>query len=71
MYATDEKGNIVLTMTRDEYSLLLLQLGYALGALSKENSLPRELMNQALKLVNSLNEGNPNWKPYELMEEPT
>lgn len=86
MYAQDDKDNVVLTITKEEFAELLMQLGYALGALQgakeqrdflvrpekkrEEERIRVRAFNRALKLANSINDGNPNWKPYELLDEP-
>ena len=54
---------VVLTMSRDDYNLLLLALGMAAG---REND--RDRFTAALALANRLNDGNPSWKPYKVPE---
>jgi hypothetical protein len=60
-------GNIVITMTRDDYDSLLLQLGYAAGC-AGQNDDPVFRRNNIL-LLNRLNAGNPHYRPYIVPEE--
>ncbi len=63
-----EGDTVFLTMTVDQYELLLLALGYATGAASKDGS---SFFWTFVRLVNELNEGNPNFTPYELPPDPS
>lgn len=56
-----EGGNVVITITNDEFEKLLLALGFATGAV--EHAMVRRSF---LLLVNSINEGNPSFTPYEV-----
>ena len=40
MSYSEENGQVVLRMSREDYAILLLVLGYATGAAIKENRLP-------------------------------
>lgn len=62
-----EGGRVVIDISGDEYTLLLLALGVATGKASmpdRARDLPGALMDHFLRLANSINEGNPNWTPY-------
>jgi hypothetical protein len=60
-WSLNADGNVVLTMTQDDWSNLLLTLGYATGAARRGN----DVMYQSfLDLVNRLNVGNPRFTPY-------
>jgi len=57
---------MTFTLTRDEFEVLLLMMGYATGAAFKEN--PR-LAHSFLELANRVNKDSPNWKPYQIPDE--
>lgn len=57
---SQEHGVVVLRLTPEDYSLLLVALGMATGSLVPEQ------MRTMLDLVNRINAGNPNFRPYEL-----
>ncbi len=73
------EGDVVtLTMTRDDYHWMLLVIGYATGA-SMDNQRQLDAARggiefdngffySVLGLANRLNEGNPNWTPYQIPE---
>jgi hypothetical protein len=56
-YSTNADGDVVLTMDRRDYETVLLALGYATGG----EMMPRRSM---VELMNRLNDGNPEWRPY-------
>lgn len=58
---------ITIKLTQDEYGTLLLALGASVGAMHGKDD---KLFNAFLKLTNSINEGNPQYRPYEVREEP-
>jgi hypothetical protein len=66
MYTEDNEGNVVLTISRNDYNTLLLCLGFAAGSAIKEGTPP--MAHSFLKLANSINVGNPDWTPYETAE---
>jgi hypothetical protein len=55
----EENGQVILTLTRDDYDLMLLMLGAGSVAVSFDRSLP---------FLNRLNEGNPHYTPYQAPE---
>jgi hypothetical protein len=58
----EENDQVILTMSRDDYDIILLTLGYALGAaLQGQGPLGERVI---VPLINRLNEGNPNFTPY-------
>jgi hypothetical protein len=71
----EENGQVVLTMSREDFNLLLMMLGTATAATVPDGVLksvpilvyPRS---RSLALLNRLNEGNPNYTPYELATSP-
>lgn len=63
----DAAGNVVITMTPDDYSRLLFMLGQATGAALKD----RQSASPAFALLNRLNVGNPNYTPYQVKKEKT
>jgi hypothetical protein len=62
---TRENDNVTLNMTVDDFELLLLMLGVAVGAASKNES----LYFRFLKFVNGLNSTNPDFAPYKIPPE--
>lgn len=58
----EENGQVVLTMSRDEYCELL----FALGMLFAEKLRSGHAPTAVLDFMNRLNEGNPNYTPYEV-----
>jgi hypothetical protein len=56
----EENGQVVLTMSREDYQLVLMLLG---AGTSGERIVT---WNKALALLNRLNDGNPNYTPYEV-----
>jgi len=62
MSYSEQDGNVVLTMSREDYQMLMIVLGYATGGAIKDAWTPASRM---FELTNRLNEGNPNYKPYQ------
>jgi formylmethanofuran dehydrogenase subunit B len=58
----EENGQVVLTMSRSDFEVLLVALGYTLDSGLWVNR------DAALAYVNRLNQGNPNYTPYEVAE---
>ena len=59
---------VTLDMPRATYEYLLIALGYYTGAIHASFGDPA--VYRALALANELNEGNPDWTPYAIPEEP-
>jgi hypothetical protein len=53
-------------MSRNDYSNLLMTIGIAAGATNPESPMLSRIFN----LVNRLNEGNPNYTPYQVEPKP-
>jgi hypothetical protein len=60
-------GLVCVTMTADDWSLLLVSLGMAAGRALRAGD--NETLKEVLGLVNRLNQGNPSFKPYDLQAE--
>jgi hypothetical protein len=56
-------ASVQITLTEDEYSLLLFLMGMAIAALDVPT-----MHHDAVRLVNSMNEGNPEFTPYGVPE---
>ena len=56
----EENGQVVLTLTREDYAFVLFALGAATGVASREGL----NIEQFLKVVDRINEGNPDYVPY-------
>lgn len=70
-----EGGRVVIEISEEEFSGLLLMMGYAIGAAESENIQEKSAWareyNQRdawLRLANAINEGNPNYTPYAVPE---
>lgn len=62
MSYSEKDGQVTLTMDRNTYDNLLLAMGIATGwALHDGN---KTQANALFRLINKLNEGNPNFNPY-------
>jgi hypothetical protein len=61
-----EDDQVTLKMSRVEYLRLLGLLGVATGTLLRSND--RETAYRALAFANEVNEGNPEWTPFEIPE---
>jgi hypothetical protein len=53
----EENGQVILTMSRTDFDMLLMMLGAGAGILG---------IKESLLFVNRLNEGNPHFIPYEV-----
>jgi hypothetical protein len=59
---SEENGQVILRMSREDYQTLLIIMGYAMGGSFWVER------NKALEFVNRLNSGNPNYTPYQVGE---
>jgi hypothetical protein len=65
----EENNQVVLTMSREDYELLLMVMGSAFGVAKKfDGNLGLITADRVLGLTNRLNQGNPNYRPYEVAE---
>lgn len=66
----EENGQVVLTMSREDYDALLIRLGIAMGwALNPSNAEHSRInFDRDLAFLNRLNEGNPHYTPYALKD---
>ena len=53
-----------ITLTDEDFEILLLMCGYATGAAHQADDL--KLGNSFLRLANEINKNNPKWTPYEI-----
>lgn len=60
----EENGQVVLTMSQEDYAALLKRLATAAGYDARFYG--TEALGRHLALLNRLNEGNPNYTPYEV-----
>ena len=61
-YSEMKDGQVILTMSREDYDRLIFKLGIAAGYAIKNGA----DVNNALAFMNRLNEGNPNYTPYQV-----
>lgn len=64
VFSREPNGLIALRVTQEEFDELLLVLGYAGGSAAREQN--RWMLPMSLRLVNRLNTGNPDFRPYEV-----
>jgi len=60
----EQDGQVILTMSLDDYQWLL----FALGAATAARYSHPDWKERMLGLMNRLNEGNPNYTPYQVKE---
>jgi hypothetical protein len=51
----------IVEFTNDDWAVLMMIMGYALGATAKD----RDFFLMSVRFVNALNRGNPSYTPYE------
>jgi hypothetical protein len=68
MSYSEENGQVVLTMSREDYEQLIYRLGVAAGMVEVNGKLSRRTVERHRSFMNRLNEGNPNYTPYEIAE---
>ena len=61
----EENGQVILTMSREDYERLLMLLG-ACTVHAAHGGKSMFTLDDILGLLNRLNDGNPNYTPYEL-----
>lgn len=62
MSYSEQDGKVVLTLSREDYDLLLLALGCAIGI----EAVDRQAVKRWFALLNRINQGNPSYTPYEI-----
>jgi hypothetical protein len=58
----EQDGQVVLTLSKEDYNHLLFLLGGATGMAMRDGV----RIDSILKLMNRLNEGNPHYTPYQV-----
>jgi hypothetical protein len=61
---SEQNGQVVLTMSKEDYAAIIFALGMSAGQSMKDG---RDLTGH-LALLNRLNEGNPDYTPYQVGE---
>jgi hypothetical protein len=56
---------VTIKLSRDDFAFLNFALGIAAGSMSHQ----KLMLYSLLRLANTVNEGNPQWTPYELVPE--
>lgn len=69
MFTRDAANKTVnITLSDADYDLLLMLVGFGTGAAFQRKDIP--LANGFLALVNRMNEGNPDFRPYDIPQSP-
>lgn len=58
-----KEGRVTIEMSEEEHDRLICMMGYAVGAAMRQDS---DLGWGWIRLVNRLNEGNPDFVPYKI-----
>jgi hypothetical protein len=66
MSYSESNGQVILTMSREDYERVLMVLGTAAGAAGIGRGVLS--MKAVFELTNRLNEGNPHYTPYQVEE---
>jgi len=66
MANTEKDSKVTLEMTLDDYGNLLVMIGVAIGAASRDD---RPVFYHWIDFVNRMNTGNPRFRPYEIPAE--
>jgi hypothetical protein len=68
MSYSEENGQVVLRMSREDYERLIFRLGLALGNFANSSGVAaqQESIKQELAFLNRLNQGNPDYTPYQV-----
>jgi hypothetical protein len=67
MTLNENTNTFTITLTGDEFSQLLILLGYAVGAAFQNGN--RQMAHSFLRLTNRINRDNRNYKPYGVPED--
>jgi hypothetical protein len=74
-WALSPAGNVVLTMTPDDWEAIVSRLGMAAAHVAHarpdvpERAAAPGSLSRHLALMNRINDGNPNWTPYNVPAE--
>jgi hypothetical protein len=63
---SEKDGQVVLTLSREDWQSLLITIGYAAGAMNSNGD--SRSYRECYELLNRLNQGNPNYTPYQVGE---
>jgi len=58
---------VVIRLSRSEYEVLLLALGFATGAAVRDHD--TQLAHSFVRLANAVNKDQPGWVPYKMPED--
>jgi hypothetical protein len=62
---SEKDGQVILAMSREDYAGLLEMFSYvSADQLARATKKSKAELENTLQLLNRLNEGNPNYKPY-------
>jgi hypothetical protein len=64
MSYSEENGQVVLRMSREDYNVIMMALGVFTAPVLAGQIGNR--LNDVLKFLNRLNDGNPNYTPYQV-----
>lgn len=67
MTFTRDPEGVTLKLSEDDFASLLLVIGYATGAARYESDM--SLFYRWMALANKVNEGNTDYRPYEIPEQ--
>lgn len=65
MSYSEQDGQVILTMSREDYERILFRLGAACGVFAENETDICRAIEDDLALLNRLNQGNPNYTPYQ------
>ena len=71
MSYSEEKGQVVLTMSREDYGIVMRALGSftaPITAVALMSNKDGDALDRVFELVDRLNSGNPNYRPYQTGE---
>ena len=68
MSYSEKDGQVVLTMSREDYERLLFRLGMAAGYEAKCGGDLGQALKANLEFLNRLYQGNPTYRPYQVGE---
>ena len=66
MSYSEKDGQVILTMSREDYESLIFRLGMLAGIAAKAGGLYGLSLKHELAFCDRLNSGNPNYTPYQV-----